>query len=369
MNILMVTNSFPPESMGGVDTHIYELTRALIKAGHSVRIVARTKNNPAPNNFHGIPVDQVRDPGSHFLFDIKLASTLRRLISAHNINIVHVHMGRRLSACKKLPVPVIFTNHVSSFVRRASKGYWNKLKLRHQLRPAEAILTASEILAEKTRDVGYEGPITYIANGVDTDTFCPGDSSLREQLGIPEDAFVLAVACRLHPVKGVVYLAKAIAELDHPMLHVVVAGDGSERQEIESILEDQIAEGKVHMLGAVDYAAMPSIYRAANASALPSLMEATSIAGLEAMACGLPLIASRVGGLPFIVDDGRTGLLTQPESPQELQQALMKLLESPALVAKMGSAALERVEREFTWRKTAGLVINHYQNLVGNRKD
>ena len=368
MNILMVTNAFPPESMGGVDTHIFELSRALIKAGHTVRIVARTRQNSAPDNFHGIPVDQVRDPGSHLLFDLKLASALRRLISKHDIDIVHVHMGRRLNACKKLPAPVIFTNHVSSFVRRASKGYWNKLKLRHQLRPAEAILTASEILADKTRHVGYKGPITYIANGVDTDTFCPGESKLRNQLGIPDDAFVLAVACRLHPVKGVVHLAKAVAELNHPNLHVIVAGDGSERQKIESILEEQITAGRVHMLGAVDYAEMPDIYRAANASALPSLMEATSIAGLEAMACGLPIIASRVGGLPFIIDDGRTGLLTQPESPQELRQALEKLLKNPALSAKMGAAALERVEREFTWRKTADLITSHYQSLVGTSK-
>ena len=365
MNILMVSNEFPP-SVGGVQTHVFELSRALTKIGHRVQVITRDRNQGTPRreSIDGIFVERLPLPNSHLLYDRMLRYHLQKAIRKNDIDIVHVHGMRPLNACRKLAIPVIFTNHTSSFVRRASKGGKAQKKMLHQLQPASAVLTASDILSEKTKETGYTGPVSFISNGVDPAIFYPGPSSLRRELSIDPDAYVIAIACRLEPVKGVRYLAAAVASIDNPELQLVIAGDGSEKSDIESILKKQIQSGNAHLLGSIDYSKMPEIYRGADASSLPSLMEATSIAGLEAMACGLPIIGSRVGGIPFIVEDGKTGILTEPESVGEIKQAIQLLLNDRVLSRRMGDAGLEAVIQHFTWSKVAQQVVTHYRKLI-----
>ncbi|MFV8781255.1 glycosyltransferase family 4 protein [Microbulbifer sp. SA54] len=364
MNILMVSNEFPP-SVGGVQTHVFELSRALVQLGHRVRVLCRRRDNstPASEQLQGIEVERLSLPDNHLIYDWRLGRRLRQLIEQEGFELTHVHGMRPLRACARQKVPTLFTNHTSSFVRRAEHSQRTRDKMSRLLKPVASVLTPSEILAEKTRAVGYAGPITFIPNGVDNALFSPGPSDFRKQQGIPEDAFVIAIACRLVPVKGVRYLAQAVAEIADPRLHLVIAGDGNERAEIEQTLQHKIQNGLVHMLGAVDNAQMPDIYRAANASVLPSLMEATSIAGLEAMACGLPLIGSDVGGIPYIIRHESTGLLVDAESPQQLQNAIERLLKRPDDCEAMGQRALERVAAEFTWQHVAEQVLQHYQKI------
>ncbi|GAB2509677.1 hypothetical protein GCM10008940_09720 [Microbulbifer agarilyticus] len=291
----------------------------------------------------------------------------------YKIDIVHAHVARRLVSCKKLSVPVIFTNHMSSFVRRSSaKGLAGHLKralLRRQIKPAQAIITASEILEEKTKSVGFTGQVSFIPNGVDTRTFFPNSSPLRASLGIPSDAFVAVLACRLHPVKGSRYLGEALASIDEVTcerinLHLVVAGDGEEMPILKTLLEEKIKAGRVHLLGCTQYADMPNIYRAANVSILPSLMEGTSLTVLEAMACGVPMIASRVGGNPYLIKDEETGILVEPTSVAELRDAILTMANNPSLCAEMGQAAQARVKQKFTWQKRAKEVVKQYSALL-----
>lgn len=364
MNILMVSNEFPP-SVGGVQTHVFELSRALVGLGHRVRVVCRhrDKSTAAFERLHGIEVERLSLPDNHLVYDWLLGRRLRHLVKREGFELTHVHGMRPLRACSRQKVPTLFTNHTSSFVRRAEQGVRTRAKMHKLLAPVATVLTPSEILAEKTRYVGYAGPVAFIPNGVDNVQFSPGSSDLRLQLSIPADAFVIAIACRLAPVKGVRHLAQAVAEIDDPRLHLVIAGDGNERADIEQLLQHKLKSGHAHMLGAVDNREMPRIYRAANASALPSLMEATSIAGLEAMACALPLIGSDVGGIPYIVQHESTGLLVEPESPKQLKTAIERLLKQPEHCKMMGQQAMARVAAEFTWQHVAEKVLLHYKKI------
>ena len=97
-------------------------------------------------------------------------------------------------------------------------------------------------------------------------------------------------------------------------------------------------------------------------------MEATSIAGLEAMASGVPLVASRVGGLPLIVEDGVTGLLVPPRSPEDLASALLRLLRDTGLRTAMATAARERAVREFDWRVIARRTESFYLRVLESRE-
>lgn len=364
MNVLMVTNEFPP-SIGGVQTHVHELSKALVRLGHQVFVVTRLRDSSLPEleNLDGIDVYRFKFPDNHLIYDWQLRRRLHDLIKDHSINIVHIHGMRPLAAAKKISVPVVFTNHTSSFLKRSQQGDKVRRKMLNQLEAASLILAVSQILVEQTKACDYQGPVKFISNGVDTHRFSPGSSGLRQKLKIPEQAFVVVMAGRLHAVKGVTYLAKAISTIEHSDLHLVVAGDGSERGEFEAIIRSSPCADRVHMLGAVANAEMPEIYRAADAAILPSLMEATSIAGLEAMSCGLPVIATRVGGLPVIISNGVNGLLVEPESSEALAAAIKALLTDRILTERMGAKSRKRAIEEFSWDKIAQQITDDYLTL------
>lgn len=364
MKIVMLTNEFPP-SIGGVQTHVHELGRALAQQGHDVHVMTRWKDTRTQReeNLDGIHVHRVRLANSHWLYDWQLRRHIQRLHRQSPIDILHVHGMRPLKACAGLNLPVVFTNHTSSFLKRVHQGQKVLDKMAAQLQVADLALAPSEELAEATRRCGYTKPVTFIANGVDVEKFSPGESQLRTRLGIPRDAFVVTLARRLYEKNGVLYLARAFAQLDHPGLHLIVAGDGSERQAFEQIIRDAGKQEQLHMLGGVANSDMPDLYRASNLSVLPSLLEATSIAGLEAMACGLPLVGTRVGGIPAILRHDDNGLLVEPRRPDQLAQAIQTLAADPSLCARMGARSRQRAVEEFSWQAIAGRTLHAYQQL------
>jgi glycosyltransferase involved in cell wall biosynthesis len=203
-----------------------------------------------------------------------------------------------------------------------------------------------------------------VSNGVDIHKFSPGKSTLRKNLGLSEKDFIILFSGRLHKVKGVDCLAEATKYMALPSLHLVVAGDGDEREHFKNIVTPNIGSANLHMLGAVPNSEMTDIYRGSNVAVLPSKMEATSIAGLEAMACGLPLIASRVGGLPYIIDEGISGLLIEPGAPRELGLAIKTLYEDHARTQMMGEKSRQRAVEIFSWEKVALKTIDFYRDLL-----
>ncbi len=350
MKIIMISNEFPP-SIGGVQTHVYELSRAIVRLGHEVSVVTRLANNSLPKleMMDGVRVVRTKLSNNHLLYDVKLHRLLKKMVQEEGYEALHVHGMRPLKACGKLGVPVIFTNHTSSFLKRVKKGVRVLEKMRKQLNIADRVLAPSEELVDATKLTGYKGPVHFISNGVDTARFYPSETGLRSKLGIPEQAFVAVLARRLVEKNGVLFFAKAVAMTTRDDLHVIVAGDGADRGAFEQIIEDAGCSDRVHFLGGVDNSQMPEVFASGNVSVLPSLMEATSIAGLEGMACGLPLIGSRVGGIPVIVEDKVSGVLVDPGSPEQLSEALIRMLDDRETAQRMGLASLEKVKNEFSW--------------------
>jgi glycosyltransferase involved in cell wall biosynthesis len=169
----MVTNEFPPR-IGGIQTHVYELSKALVKLGHQVCVLTRLRDTSLPQaeTREGINIFRCKLLDSHLVYNWQLRRKLRGLISTYNIEIVHVHGMRPLVASKNLGVPVIFTNHTSSFIKRSQQGKNIQQKMLKQLEAASIVLAPSQILVEQTRATGYMGPIKFISNGVDIEKFC-----------------------------------------------------------------------------------------------------------------------------------------------------------------------------------------------------
>jgi type III pantothenate kinase len=133
---------------------------------------------------------------------------------------------------------------------------------------------------------------------------------------------------------------------------------------LQARVRDLGVADSVIFAGSQDNRDLPEFYAAADIVAIPSLKEATSIAGLEAMASACAVVATNVGGLPEIIEDGVTGLLVPPRDPAALSLAITRLVETPALRKHLGLAARARVERSFTWEQVANETTKAYERAI-----
>jgi glycosyltransferase involved in cell wall biosynthesis len=182
----------------------------------------------------------------------------------------------------------------------------------------------------------------------------------RVALNLPPDGLVIGTVSRLDPVKGVAFLVHAFSKVDRA--HLVVIGDGPERAALESLAGGLGVAGRVHWVG--HRRNVPHLLPAFDLFVQPSLHEGLPNTILEAMAAGLPVVATAVGGTPEVVVDGVTGLLVPPRDPDALAQAIVRLLYTPDLRCRMGQAGRERVAQYFTVERMVEQTERLYERLL-----
>jgi glycosyltransferase involved in cell wall biosynthesis len=190
------------------------------------------------------------------------------------------------------------------------------------------------------------------------------DSAASTPAAPPSSAPVIGFVGRLADQKGCEFLMRAAPRvlLTHPSARFVVVGDGPERGRLETLVHQLGIASSVEFTG---YDPAPARrMRSMTVLAVPSIYEPLGMVALEAMACGLPVVGSAVGGIPEAVEDGRTGLLVPPRDSDAIARALDRLLSAPALAARMGSAARERAEQSFSPKTIAGQYAALYRRLL-----
>jgi glycosyltransferase involved in cell wall biosynthesis len=361
IRVLLLTSEFPPD-LGGIASHVAELARALSPLADVEIVHPRSLwTKPADWNDAGVPVHRPGLIKGEPFYQWMLRQWLGRKLAQRSVDILHVHGVRPLAATRGLDATTVFTNHSSGFLARLDASPDRKQRTARLLGHVDTVIGPSDELVAATRAFGYRGPAIMIPNGVDAERFFVGASPFRQAHGIAQEEIVILLARRLVEKNGVTDLARAVRFLDPKSFRLVVAGDGPERSKMTAILREGNLLDRTLFLGAVPNSEMPPIYRAADISVLPSLAEATSIAGLEAMASGVPLVGTRVGGIPAIIAEEETGLLVAPRQPEELAAALRRLIAGRFMRARLGSAARVRVEREFSWRTIAHRTLSVYE--------
>jgi glycosyltransferase involved in cell wall biosynthesis len=153
----------------------------------------------------------------------------------------------------------------------------------------------------------------------------------------------------------------------HSAFRLLIAGDGGNRSELAALAESLSLGNRIEFLG--DVSDVPALLRRASMFVLPSLTEGLPLTVLEAMATGLPVIATRVGGTPEVVDDGTTGLLVDPREPEQMARAMMRIFECPELGRRLGDAAHLRVAEHFDVREMVSRYESLYEEVLGaNRR-
>jgi glycosyltransferase involved in cell wall biosynthesis len=362
LNILMVSLDFPP-TVGGIAAHVFELSRALHADGHRVKVVTRAlSGRAAPATHEGIELQPVR---LHWapLYGWQLNRAVERQLAAFRPDVIHIHGMAPLKGYKVAGVPLAYTNHTSGYLKRLQRGSARQRALLAKLfaKPGLFLAPSRELLETPFPIVAIR---QFIPNGVDARKYrfdAASRARIRAELGLADGDRVGILTRRLVEKNGVIHLARAAALVKDPRLKLILIGDGPEEAAVRAELKRGFA-GRFRMLGAMAHDAIIPYYSAADFSILPSLMEATSISGLEAMACARPLVGTRVGGIPDLIADGRTGLLCAPADPADLAARIDALL--AADLQAMGAAGRARIEAEFAWPQIARATAAAYRALA-----
>jgi len=366
---------FPPE-VGGLESHVFHLCRGLVARGHQVGVVTSMSmpGLPRTETMDGVRVWRTVLPARNTVgWALHAFGSMPRFGRlAHRADILHAQDIAAVLPCMVAQraaggVPFITTYHTSHFLRRSTSPFWRPVFKRF-IAAADYNLAASTEIADVARSIDPDSRVEALTNGVETSLFTRTTPTLaatrpgRKRLLVPR---------RLFEKNGVEYLVRAMpAILERVDAEAVLIGDGPERPRLEALASELGLADRVTFLGARPHGDMPGLLSSGDLAVFPSLLEATSVAALEAMACEVPVAASRVGGLPEIVDASVGGLF-EPADPAALARTVVELLEGGQL-STLGAAARKRVVEQWSNDRLVERHIAIYEEVLarsGRRGD
>lgn len=372
ISVAMVMHDFYP-SVGGAQTHTLALSRKLRARGVEVIVITRAyPGMPRYEEVQGIPTYRVGVAGGRALAGLSyLADGFATLVrERRRYQIVHCHqmispMTLALAA-RVLPGKRLVINphgrgprgDVGKITRL--RPLTGKMRVQAALRLGDAFVAIASDIRDELRGIGVPAErIWEIANGVDVERFAPASplerAALRSTYRLPAGPLVI-YAGRLVSIKGPDVLLEAWARAGDALAgaRLVLVGDGEQRPALEAQARQLGLGDRVVFAGSQGDPA--PLLRAADAFVLPSRSEGLPVALLEAMACALPCVATRVGGSAELIEDGVSGRLVAPESPEELGAAIADSLRAGA---SWGARARQRILDRYE----LGLVADRYVEL------
>jgi len=384
MRICVLSEYFFPY-VGGGQVHAYELSKALIKRGCEVHVICnkmkKCKDREIMDGIHVYRVGVVGEVNSIYRRGRYVLSSVKKAKELHkkcHFDLVHAHIfGGALAgvvAGKTLHLPVVTTVHglfTKTWKEIAEKG--NILSKRGEKfvikLPYDKLIAVSQMTARQIRELGVPGKkIEVIPNGVDLKKFNLGARSAKKHLGIKED-YVVAFFGRLWKVKGVEYLVKAIPSVvdEIPNVKFLIVGEGPQKESLMELAKDLGVSEHVMFHAPIGYSEMPSYLTASDCVVLPSLMDGLPVTALEAMSCRVPVLATKVGGTPEVVKDGKNGFLLEPKRPKPMAKKVIQLLRDEKLRKRMGEAGRKFV-KNYDWDVIAGRTFEVYRELLRAHK-
>jgi glycosyltransferase involved in cell wall biosynthesis len=357
MNVAFLTPSYYP-LFGGAEVFAQEICERLVKEGNCVDVITWGKEEKY-ETINGVNVYRM----SGFSYFISMFFKLLELDRERNYDLVHsvqpllpAHVATFFKKLRRKP-------HILTDQGFAVHGYEGRVRnIAHVLgmwsfKSADFVHVISNAMEKELKEAGVR-KVAVIPNGVDPRIFKPlNKEEMRQELGYPKDERIVVCIARLVPVKGVEYLIRAIKLLKGVKL--IIIGEGSERDRLE-----KIGKKEIEFLGFVARNKIPYYLNIADVFVLPSLHEGFGIVLIEAMACGIPVVGSRVDGIVDIIEDGKNGFLVPPRDPKSLASAIERLLKDEDLRERLGEEGLRKVRKEFTWELVFKRVKEIYKLVV-----
>lgn len=407
MKVIQVPRRFVRSDWGGTETVILETGKRLLEMGHETEILCpNALANEDREVMEGVQVTRYpyfypywglrtgaaeqldKKGGNLFSFQI-----LRALNTVPGLELIHLHTGKRLGGigrhvARKRKIPYIVSLHGGVFDvpdaeaktwTEPTQGAWEWGKAlgmwvgsRRVLDDAAAILCVGEKEREETQRRLPDTNVLHLPNGVDSRRFSEGDGSrFRENYGIPATARVLLTVGRIDPQKNQLFAVDVFSELrkEAPDLHLLLIGhvtNDDYHQRLKRAIQDHGVADGVTLVCGLDAAASDLVdaYHAADIFLLPSIHEPFGIVILEAWAAGLPVLASRVGGIPSVIEEGRDGALFTVNDRADCIRLSREMLENRERCSQLSEAGRRKAEDRYDWSAVTKRLVGVYEEVV-----
>jgi glycosyltransferase involved in cell wall biosynthesis len=364
---LSIVGVDPELGFGGGETQVLGLTLALAAGGHRAELIC----DPAGRLWEraaaaGVKCHPIRIRNA---IDLAAGVKLRAILKRERYDVVHFHTSRAHSMAplaRSFGSTLVVTRRMDYRPNRVFAPYLYN-------RAVDGVVAISGGVADSLAAAGVDRRrVTVVHSGVDCERFraptLKERADARGALGIAGGEFVISAVGALEQRKGHRYLIEAIGAIAASgKFKCFIAGQGS----IHKVLQGEIAVirslERIKLLGRVDD--LHELLWASDVFAMPSLKEGLGVAALEAMASGLPVIASDVGGLREVVEDDRTGIIVPPANPGKIASAIRRLAESPELRMQMGALARTRVVENYSMEQMAARTLALYRECMRKTRD
>ncbi|TMC60732.1 MAG: glycosyltransferase family 4 protein [Chloroflexi bacterium] len=336
---------------GGAQEHLYTLLTRIDRSRYDVSVVSLSPGSAVRKlQREGIAVAVIDDPD-----DAIAVGALAAHLAILRPDVIHNHMYRAELVGTRAAIalgiighrrPYVVSTVHSSRVRSAE----DREQLRRLTPHMDQLIAVSQAMERKIVEEGRSGaPVKLIYNGVDIERYEHQEPccTLRDEYGMEPGAQIVGVVARLEPEKGHPTLLEAWPQVLRkvPDAYLLVVGEGSKRSELEQQARDLRIAHRVVFTGRRDD--VPAVTAALDVAVLPSYREAQGLTILEAMALSRPVVASNVGGIPEVIEDGVTGLLVPPHDAEALAAAIVRLLTDHAWADTIARAGHDLVHDRF----------------------
>jgi N-acetyl-alpha-D-glucosaminyl L-malate synthase BshA len=358
---------------GGSGVVATELGIELAALGHQVHFISysqpfRLNGRNEGIFYHEVPVSSY--PLFEFPpYDLALASRMAEVAEYYELDLLHVHyaiphsvsalLARQMLASRGRRLPFVTTLHGTDITLVGLDRSYLPIT-RYSIQESDGVTSISNYLKEKTiQDFNVTRPIETITNFVNCNVYKSIDDAdqraeARKRLAEPDEAILMHLS-NFRPVKRVRDVVKVFAQVARELpAQLVLVGDGPDRSAAEWLAHDLGIHGRVHFLGKQEQ--VNELLPLADLMLMPSELESFGLAALEAMACKVPTIATRVGGVPELIDDGETGLLYSVGDVDGMAKGALSLLGDQRRLQAMRDAVRQTAQKHYC----ASLVVPHY---------
>ncbi len=375
MRIALVSDWYYPK-IGGVATHMHHLALKLKERGHDVTIVTNSRETRKEMELNKQGIGLLKIPGVvspildvNITYSLKSTRELNEFLG--DFDVIHSHHAftplalKAAKAGRRMGKATVLTTHSISFAHESR--LWETLGLTfpifsNYLRYPHRIIAVSKA-AKAFIEHFTDTPVEIIPNGVDDTVFTPSKKKEKIKEKFEIDGKVVLYVSRMSYRKGPHVLLNAFSQIEEAAL--VMVGSGEMLPFLRAQAKFLRIEDRVKFVGYVKNEVLPEIFRMADVFVLPSITaEAFGIVILEAMASGLPVVATDVGGIPEIVMESESGLLVPPGNELELRNAIQKLLLDDKLRERLGSNGRKAVEERYSWNRVTEQIEKTYEDVI-----
>jgi glycosyltransferase involved in cell wall biosynthesis len=363
MKIALVVHFFPPKYLSGTEIATLNIAKNLVKRGHEVHVITWLDAGfPKKSMQDGFYVHRVFGKNIRFfspvLFWIKILLCLRS-IHPDIIHIQNIRLGIPGYLSKKLfKIPYVIYARGSENIHHLSSI--SSYILRLTLLNANKVLVLTQDMKNDIKSF-YKGDILVIPNGIELDKF---ENFSTDYLRTEQKKSIIFIG-RFVPIKGLEYLIKAmdVIQKENENIYLTLVGDGNQRNFLEDMVKKLHLGKKVIFKGIIENTQVPKYLIQSDVFVLPSLSEGFPNVILEAMAAGLPIVTTNVGGLAEIIKNGENGYVVEPKNPDQLARKLLDILQNNDLRSLMSRNNIDKA-KQYSWESIVSDLESVYSNVV-----